>query len=743
MTTPEREQEPLLFSGEDDGFNPPPDESDPVWRVLIVDDDDDVYRATCFALSDTCILGRHLEFLKANSAHAARQLLQREHDVACVLLDVVMETEHAGLDLVDFIRNELDDHRVQIIIRTGQPGYAPELSVIREYDINDYRAKSELTHTRLVTTLTAAIRAYDHLATIESSREGLETLIEGAARLVNNRDPETFCRGVLQELEKLLHDGRDALICRECSGADRWEVLAASGKFGHHERGELDPFSQPDLVSRFREVFSGGEIATVDEQVLVPIGPASGEHLMVVMQTATLPTALQRRLLKLFAVNVAVGYDNARMFEQVERLAYFDELTGAPNRAAMVERIGRFIGRGQRFALLVLDIDHFQTINDGLGWEAGDRMLRAFIGHLREAFGHDALIGRLSGDGFAVVVPGADAGEVEGVFDALCRRLAGGVEVYDYEIPLTVTGGLVMFPDHGDDAGQLFHNVGIALKHGKRQARSTLCHFTRDFERKLQQRLKVARDLGTGISHGELVVRYQPRIALSSYRVTGAEALVRWNRSGDILRPREFIDAAEESGLIVDVGRYVLTEACRRQVLWQSRHGIDLTVSVNVSMRQLRDIDFLNVVDETLKETGVDPSCVEFEVTESAMIEDADIVQHILSELRTRGTRIAVDDFGTGYSSLSYLQKLPLDRVKIDQSFVAGVDKRKEDRVIVSMIINMSHLLNFQVVAEGVETLAQQEQLEVLGCDEAQGHYFARPLIEDEIPGFVSAFNRR
>jgi diguanylate cyclase (GGDEF)-like protein len=741
MTAPDPAEKLVLIESTD--RSPRTNETDPTWRILIVDDDDDVHQVTRFALHDILILGRRLEFLEARSATEAERILQHEDDIACILLDVVMETERAGLDLVGFVRDQLANHRIQIVLRTGQPGYAPELSVIRDLDINDYRSKSELTHTRLITTLTAAIRAYHQLITIEINRQGLEKMVEGTSELARQRKPGPFCNSVLTQLAHLLQVDNNSLLCRAGTSSERgWEVLASSGTLACRQDRSNEAGIESGLLDRLSQASDRGEIQFDDGLCTIPLRSPSGDRLVIAVRKEGRPNALTRKLLKLFSVNVAVGYDNARMFERLEELAYIDELTRAPNRAGMVSLIEERVAQQQPFLLVLIDIDHFQTVNDGLGREAGDQILKTFTTRLQAGFGDQASVGRLGGDAFVVILARTELGVAEQQFEAFCKEMAGGIrsDIEDYEIPLSVTGGVVKFPDHGGSANELLHNAGIALKHGKRRARSLLCCFTRDFEQELKQRLQVARDLRAGIGAGQLLVRYQPRIALDSYRVIGVEALARWQRPGGIVGPRDFMDAAEESGLIVEIGRHVLTEACHQQRVWADRHGLDLALSVNVSMRQMRDIDFLGVVDEVLGKTGINPARLEFEITESVMMEDTGMVQHLLSELRRRGTKIAVDDFGTGYSSLSYLQRLPLDRVKIDQSFVTGVDRFNEDKVIVAMIINMSHLLDLQVVAEGVENVDQEARLRKLGCDECQGHYYSRALPAEKLPDFCQQF---
>jgi PleD family two-component response regulator len=429
MTARERDDDLIQFASEEEtGVRP--EHSGPPWRILIVDDDEDVHRASRFALGDLHILGRPLEFLEARSARAAREILESERDIACILLDVVMETERAGLDLVEFVRRELGNSSIQIVLRTGQPGYAPELSVIRDYDINDYRSKSELTHTRLVTTLTAALRTYDQITTIEHSQHGLESLVRGAAELVNKHDLKDFCYSVLAQVEMLLDQAGDAMLCRRTLEVDKpWEVLAGSGEFKVLTGTRLSSFDQPRLVQSLDRVeHSDEEIVVTDGAILVPVRTASDELLVLRVLIASVPGPVQHKLLRLLAVNIAFGYENARMFEHVEHLAYFDELTGSPNRAAMLDLAGALIEKGDPFAVLVVDIDHFQTINDGLGREAGDRVLQEFLLHLGTAVGPGATVGRLGGDSFAAIVPQADIDRLESEYDQFCRGLARGLE---------------------------------------------------------------------------------------------------------------------------------------------------------------------------------------------------------------------------------------------------------------------------------------------------------------------------
>jgi len=289
------------------------------------------------------------------------------------------------------------------------------------------------------------------------------------------------------------------------------------------------------------------------------------------------------------------------------------------------------------------------------------------------------------------------------------------------------------YPEHGHSASSLFRNAGIALKQGKRLNRSSHQFFDDRFERELQARLDTARELRSAIEQSALKLLYQPQMDMVSGALLGVEALVRWRRRTGWVLPDQFIAAAEESGQILAIGEWVLAEACRQQVRWQ-QGGDSLVMAVNVSPRQLKDPGFPLMVERVIGETGIQPGHLELEVTESLLLAEDERALETLATLRRAGIGIAIDDFGTGHSSLSRLQRLPIDRLKIDRSFVTGLVERREDRVIAAMIVNMGHLLGLKVIAEGVETQAQADVLREMDCDQAQGYLFGRPMAADEIP---------
>ncbi len=692
------------------------------WRVLIVDDDEQVHQVTRFALQGSRVLGRPLHFDSAFSADEARALLAQSR-YSLILLDVVMETEDAGLKLVGEIRERFEDPAVRIVLRTGQPGYAPEIEVIQNYDINDYRAKSELTSQRLLTSLTAALRSYQQICTIESNRAGLQRVLDASSGLMTVRAVRGFAERVVLQICNILAVPADGLLCGD--GDDGLHILAAIGRDAAYAGQPLDALSDNDRVARIATVrrTERSEFAASGACLFLR-SPRLGA-LVVDVPTNKRTSELDRRLLDIYAINVAVGLDNAHLFEELELYAFHDALTGLWNRTSLERELARRSALGSPFALVLADIDNFQAVNDGLGHEIGDRTLKAAAALLADAFGPAVFLARPAADNFALIVD--DVARLPTLLANLAQRLARNVLVDGHAVPMTMTLGVARFPQHGNAAATLFRNAGIALKQAKRRDRGGYREFDNRFEVELKERLNTIRELRHVVERGELRLHYQGKHDLGSGRRVGVEALLRWQRGpGELVGPDRFIDAAEESGLIVPIGAWVVAEACRQQREWAAR-GFDVPMAVNVSPRQLKDADFTAMVDRAIADSGIAPDRLEIEITESLLLGEGDRASEIITSLRGRGVHIAIDDFGIGHSSLSRLQQLPIDRLKIDRSFVTDLDVRAENRSIVDLVIKLGHALGLKVLAEGVERAEQAEVLRTLGCDEVQGYLFDRP----------------
>ena len=378
------------------------------WRLMIVDDDEDVHTATIFALDKVQILGRKLEFLHAYSGEEARAMLARERDVGVILLDVVMEREDAGLTLVRHIREELQLAEVRIILRTGQPGYAPEIEAIRDYDINDYKTKSELTRAKLFTTLTSSMRSYEQIRAINAGRRGLDRIVRASAELISLSGPREFAAGVIDQIAGLLELPGDGLACShdiaDASGQAQYGVVSASGIYQSLLDVTLDQFTDGELRGTLRGCLQQRNNLYSYQGATLYFGSGTGHDMAVHLKTSGPLGVTDRQLLEVFCSNISVVLDNVALVSRLRNQAYFDPLLGLPNRLHLVEDIDALIarGHGDDYGVTLVDIDHFAEINDALGHRYGDRLLQAVAQRMRSFLPVDALLARVAGDAFAV-----------------------------------------------------------------------------------------------------------------------------------------------------------------------------------------------------------------------------------------------------------------------------------------------------------------------------------------------------
>jgi diguanylate cyclase (GGDEF)-like protein len=414
--------------------------------------------------------------------------------------------------------------------------------------------------------------------------------------------------------------------------------------------------------------------------------------------------------------------------------ATHDELTGLPNRNLLGDRLEQAIARCERkqtgFAVMVLDLDRFKSVNDSLGHQAGDELLRTVSTRLLGLLRRTDTLARLGGDEFVVIL--ADVHNRSNV-----ERLAGQIReavalpqiVAGMELQISCSIGVALCPQDGLDGATLLKNADAAMYHGKNTGRNTWHIFEPQMGSAARERLELETGLRSAIAHDQLSIHYQPKLRVSDGRIFGVEALLRWNHpTRGSIPPGDFIAVAEESGMILEIGEWVLRDACRQLRCWHDTGLPQLRVSVNVSTRQLLQGDLFASVLSALSAAGMDPACLELELTESALMQQPAQSIAILGRIVDLGVRISVDDFGTGYSSLSYLRRLPLHKLKIDRSFIRDADSHRDAAEIVRAIVSLAHSLRLQVTAEGVETAAQLEFIRSLGCEEYQGYLCSRPL---------------
>ena len=721
----------LLFIDED---RDPRDSAiqEPCWRILIVDDDHDVHEATEFALSGVEILGRQLELIHAYSGREAVARLEREPDVAVVLLDVVMESDDAGLKTVEAIRQELMLLNIRIILRTGQPGQAPEADTITRYDINDYKTKSELTHARLFTTLTSAIRSYSQLKCLDASRLGLEKIVAASNQFIAEKGLNTFADGVITQLASLIGVAPEGLVCAasadEADHPEQYRVIAAAGRHSHLIQRRLDEIDNVHIARSLNQVLRNHYSIVGQRDVTLFFRKNHEEGFAAYIESAAPIREVDQHLLEIFCTNIALCAKNIDLVNELRRDALIDRQVNLPNRNALVAELDRHIKAGARSEVVALiNIDQFSATNDMLGHAYGDALLIAIAQRLRALFDSSVFIARLSGDAFALAGPAQllDAPSIQ--------RLFASPFLID-EIDHSVSVCLGIAPFAGCNEGQdVLKNAHVALRRAKALGIGQAITFSPEIGDAARQRTMLLQDLRKAFEQRELSIVYQPQIDLKSGRIVGAEALMRWQHSnGQFVSPEQFIPIAEQSGLIVSIGRWMLPEALRALKRFHQA-GLDtLRMAVNVSSIQLRQPGFIEFVGEALSEAGIEPACLELEITESIALESLEAMVSLLNQLRNRGITIAIDDFGTGYSSLNYLEQLPIDRLKIDRSFVISLASSERGSRIVRTIALLGNELDITTVAEGVENQNTGDRLRDFGCHAAQGYHYAHPMPEAE-----------
>ncbi len=507
--------------------------------------------------------------------------------------------------------------------------------------------------------------------------------------------------------EKILGLSRTQVIGRK--GSDVYPLI--DGK-----PAGLDRFIQINRSGK-PEIFEF-ELADIKRTFKVSAAPLENDHFAIIFEDIT-----QRK----------------RDQEKIEQLAYFDSLTGLPNRVLMRDRLEQMLIRARRnnceTGIFFIDIDHFKRINDTLGHDKGDQLLKIIAERLSKTLRTCDSISRLGGDEFVILIDGIkDREDISLIAYKLLEVLAQPTVLDKKEVFTTTSIGVAISPEDGEDPDTLIKNADTAMYQAKENGRNTFCFYSAELNRESLNKLLLANQLRTALQKNQLFLSYQPQIDLSHGEMSGIEALLRWEHPdlGTIM-PDQFIPLAEETGLILAIGRWVIEEACRYTCELQKQCAIPLRVSVNLSTKQFQDPELIPAISSALKNTGLNANFLELEITESILMENLEKAKNLLLEFQSLGVSLAIDDFGTGYSSLSYLGHLPINRLKIDKSFIQHIATHPDDAAITEAIIVMAHIIDIQVVAEGVEHKEELEFLRRKDCDSVQGYYFSRPLKPEQL----------
>mgnify|MGYP006196756071 CR=1 FL=1 len=704
-----------------------------VWRVLIADDEQDVHDATRFALRDTKILGRALEFHDAYNSEQTVDILRTVPDIAVVLLDVVMETANAGLDLVPVIREQLKLRDVRIILRTGEPNQAPEIDVIRDYDINDYKLKSELTKKKLYASLTSSVRSYKQLRTIENSKKGLDMILRASSELLTQAGLNNFSQGVIIHIAALLGVPPEGVICvrrRDQPTEEDLMIIAAAGDFCSLVDRPLSAMSQSVTSHLLRESLDNRCNVFHKNGVALYLGSHSRGDMSCYIASSAPISEVDQGLLEIFCGNIALCADNISFLDRLKNYAFTDTLVGLPNRNALEEVINRFIDEASDvpYSLALIDIDNFAEINAVLGQEYGDQLLRAAADRIKARFYQPNTVARVGGDTFAVFGPSSHIQK-----KSLLQPFVNPFQIGGELQLLSITAGIVPITEIQGRGSEAIKDASIVLKQAKSQNRGQVVMFHHKMVEEARERLDMLKNLRSAFELNQLFLVFQPKLKLSDLSVTGFEALIRWrNSSGRFISPGEFIPLAEQSGLIIRMGEWILRNAIAELALLRAKGYMNASMAVNLSVAQLEHADILEMLHRVIGENNIDPSFIELEITESIAMGDIEANLKRLEQIRDMGFKLSMDDFGTGFSSFTYLQKMPINCLKIDRSFVNKSDT-KSGREIVEMIVQLGKTLGLNVIAEGVEEEIQGVLLKEMGCHEVQGFFYAKPMPRDQL----------
>jgi diguanylate cyclase (GGDEF)-like protein/PAS domain S-box-containing protein len=503
----------------------------------------------------------------------------------------------------------------------------------------------------------------------------------------------------------------------------------------HHSRPDGSPLPAEECL--IHQALGKGEEAHFDEDVF---WKADGTSFPV--EYWSYPQRKDGKIVGAVVAFIDIS-ERKRAQERIQHLAYYDAVTGLPNRTLLEDRLSKALAsarrRKEKLALLFLDLDRFKVINDSLGHAAGDLVLKEVAARLKQWAREQDTVARLGGDEFVVLLNAVkEAGDVAIAAKRALDALTAEVVIQGRSLTIGCSLGISLFPEHGRDATALIKNADAAMYCAKEKGRNNFQFFTPELNAQVMERLNLESDLRGALQKNELFLLYQPQSDLASGRLVGAEALLRWQHPKlGLIPPDKFIRIAENSGLIIPIGEWVLRTACAQARQWQKQGLPAIPVAVNVSAIQFRQEGFLDLIKRVLRETGLPPQCLELELTESLIMSNAEVIVSMLRRLQETGVRLSIDDFGTGYSSLSYLKHFPVYKLKVDRSFVRDIAMDSDDAAITGAIISMAKSLNLKAIAEGVETGEQIAFLRRHQCDEIQGYYFSKPLHAGDFAKFA------
>lgn len=702
------------------------------WKVLSVEDNVAFQNTLELSLKNMEVFGQKIEFLKANNLAEASLILANHNDIIVVLMDVVMETDDAGLRLVRTIRDVMGNNLVRIILLTGQPGMAPQHNVMQDYDLDDYWCKSDLTHDRLYTLLTANIRSWLRISETMRARKGLQMIVDSSRQLLSRYEMNTFSEQMLKELEQLFNitDGNSLCLRRKAAvnSVAETRVIAGTGRYRPVIDKPVSVIDDPLFHQALKQVLKSREhIVKDDYSILFFEDEVSQCEYIAFLPTSNRPLdKTEIELMRVFTTNIQTGLRNIHLFNRISELAYWDKSLDIPNRHALLRELSITFNRASRdeLLLLVIDLDGFANTNLVFGQDYGDQLLIAVANRLRRNFPTDIFVARIDADTFALL------GNKQQLTSQSVHALFNHPFQLDSNEHLTsVCIAEIPLSTMPDSPYRILDMAGPTLTRAKELGPGRTATFNPVSVYDAEQRFRMLLELRAALEEEQgLTIMLQPKISLQNQTLVGFEALARWRSpAGDMIPPSTFIPLAESSGLVIKLGERVLQQTCQAiKTLHQA--GIKVPVSFNASAEELGQDDFLSRLTQTIQHEGVPYDSLDLEITESAAMSDFANVTGQLKRLLKLGMSVSIDDFGTGYSSLNYLTIFPAKILKIDRSFVQRLGQDPNAEGVTDAIIKLAQQLHMEVIAEGVETHEQSSWLTKRGCETAQGFLYAKPM---------------
>jgi EAL domain-containing protein (putative c-di-GMP-specific phosphodiesterase class I)/GGDEF domain-containing protein len=715
------------------------------YKVLSVEDDLDYQEALINALVTLNYDDKDVEILTANSAREAIKVIAKNPDISVILLDVIMEADDAGLRLVDTIRDGIGNDLVRIVLLTGQSGVAPVNDIMKNYDIDDYWSKPDLTHDHLQTIILSNLRTWHHLKDMKEARHGMQMLVESSQRLATKRDILAYTQSILEEVSQLLNMKTGGIVCFSSGfdhGVEQALIVAASGDLAHYSHQYLgNVLDDKELMVCISKACQAKQHVFIEGYSILFFANKELEGkeciLLVKLDRELLPNDLN--LLQVMCENINVGFRNVALHGKLTELAYFDPVSGIHNKNWLSREIKNMSLVDLPYAKLLMlhveDLSHTETV---FGTKFVDQLIQSLYSHLRTYFTDNINIALIDRDTLAVVVYTNQEYDEQKLEPIIHANLS--IEDVTHSVDIVMSSIDLALFDHYE-AEQIISAGESALEHAKRHGLSFLV-YSEALATAMSERYALLKDLRDAVVKDQIEIYLQPKVSLENGELIGFEALARWkHHSGSYIPPDQFITLAESCGLIGRLDENIMRRSCvaLKALIEQ---GIRVPISVNVTGGDVVRPDYFERLEALFRELDVDSQLIELEITETQLIEEKAVICKQLDVLKKSGMKVNIDDFGTGYSSLAYLSSLALSTLKIDRSFVWRMADSEKDWQILKMIIDLAQVLGLSVIAEGIETDTQRQNLIDLGCQQGQGYLFARPMPLEQVISWVEGHSR-